>query len=71
MVTGCTTSGCVRGTVVDGFSYNFRALVPYDAVYDRSATSHAVNLFDMASKYADVLSTDEALGVLGELKAAA
>jgi nicotinamidase-related amidase len=71
VVTGCTTSGCVRGTVVDGFSYNFRALVPYDAVYDRSATSHAVNLFDMASKYADVLSTDEALVVLGGLKAAA
>ena len=71
VVTGCTTSGCVRGTVVDGFAYNFRALVPYDAVYDRSATSHAVNLFDMASKYADVLSTDEALVVLGGLKAAA
>ena len=71
VVTGCTTSGCVRSTVVDGFSYNFRALVPYDAVYDRSATSHAVNLFDMAWKYADVLSTDEALGVLGGLKAAA
>ena len=71
VVTGCTTSGCVRGTVVDGFAYNFRVLVPYDGVYDRSATSHAVNLFDMAWKYADVLSTDEALGVLGGLKAAA
>ena len=71
VVTGCTTSGCVRGTVVDGFSYNFRALVPYDAVYDRSATSHAVNLFDMAWKYADVLSPDEALDALGGLKAAA
>src|SRR5580704_11937028 len=71
VVTGCTTSGCVRGSVVDGFAYNFRVLVPYDAVYDRSATSHAVNLFDMASKYADVTSTDEALAVLGGLKAAA
>src|SRR5438105_12438041 len=57
VVTGCTTSGCVRGSVVDAFSYNFRVMVPYDAVYDRSATSHAVNLFDMASKYADVTST--------------
>lgn len=64
VVTGCTTSGCVRGSVVDGFAYNFRALVPHDAVYDRSATSHAVNLFDMASKYADVMSTDEALSAL-------
>jgi maleamate amidohydrolase len=71
VVTGCTTSGCVRGSVVDGFAYNFRVLVPHDAVYDRSATSHAVNLFDMASKYADVISTDEALAVLGGLKAAA
>lgn len=64
VVTGCTTSGCVRGTVVDGFAYNWRVLVPQDAVYDRSATSHAVNLFDMASKYAEVASTDEALTLL-------
>lgn len=61
VVTGCTTSGCVRSSVVDAFAYNFRVLVPEDAVYDRSATSHAVNLFDMASKYADVRSTREAV----------
>jgi maleamate amidohydrolase len=61
VVTGCTTSGCVRGSVVDAFAYNFRVLVPYDCVYDRSATSHAVNLFDMASKYADVASATEIL----------
>lgn len=67
VVTGCTTSGCVRGTVVDGFAYNFRAVVPHDAVYDRSATSHAVNLFDMASKYADVMTTTECLAALGRL----
>jgi nicotinamidase-related amidase len=64
VVTGCTTSGCVRGSVVDAFAYNFRVLVPQDAVYDRSATSHAVNLFDMASKYADVMSTNDAIGSL-------
>jgi len=64
VVTGCTTSGCVRGTVVDAFAYNYRVAVPHDAVYDRSATSHAVNLFDMASKYADVDST---AGILAEL----
>ena len=61
VVTGCTTSGCVRGTVVDGFAYNFRCLVPYDCVYDRSAVSHAVNLFDMSEKYADVMSSAEAI----------
>jgi len=64
VVTGCTTSGCVRGSVVDAFAYNFRVLVPHDAVYDRSATSHAVNLFDMASKYADVATTADALTML-------
>ena len=61
VVTGCTTSGCVRGTVVDGFAYNFRCLVPHDCVYDRSAVSHAVNLFDMSEKYADVMTCDEAI----------
>jgi nicotinamidase-related amidase len=61
VVTGCTTSGCVRCSVVDAFSYNFRVVVPYDCVYDRSATSHAVNLFDMASKYADVATAAEVL----------
>ena len=55
VVTGCTTSGCVRGTVVDAFSLNFKVAVPYDCVYDRGATSHKVNLFDMSQKYADVM----------------
>jgi maleamate amidohydrolase len=71
VVTGCTTSGCVRGSVVDAFALNFRVLVPHDAVYDRSATSHAVNLFDMASKYADVGSTAEILEMLRPLRKAA
>ncbi|MFM9942881.1 MAG: isochorismatase family protein [Hyphomicrobiaceae bacterium] len=70
VVTGCTTSGCVRGTVVDGFAYNFRAVVPHDAVYDRSASSHAVNLFDMASKYADVMTTTDTLAALTKLRTA-
>jgi nicotinamidase-related amidase len=59
VVTGCTTSGCVRATVVDACALNFKVVVPQDAVYDRSQTSHAVNLFDMASKYADVLPTED------------
>ncbi|HZO02905.1 MAG TPA: isochorismatase family protein [Burkholderiales bacterium] len=71
VVTGCTTSGCVRGSVVDGFAYNFKCVVPHDAVYDRSATSHAVNLFDMASKYADVATTAEVLEMLRPLGKAA
>ena len=71
IVTGCTTSGCVRGSVVDAFAYNFRVLVPQDAVYDRSATSHAVNLFDMSAKYADVATTAEILEKLRPLGKAA
>ena len=71
VVTGCTTSGCVRGSVVDAFAYNFRVLVPWDCVYDRSATSHAVNLFDMASKYADVATAAEILEKLRPLGKAA
>lgn len=66
-VTGCTTSGCVRGTVVDAFSYNFRVVVPEECVYDRSSTCHAVNLFDMASKYADVMPVTETLKLIGNL----
>jgi nicotinamidase-related amidase len=64
VVTGCTTSGCVRATVVDACALNFKVVVPQDAVYDRSQTSHAVNLFDMSSKYADVMPTDELAGRL-------
>jgi len=67
VVTGCTTSGCVRGSVVDAFAHNYRVLVPHDAVYDRSRTSHLVNLFDMGSKYADVRSTDESIELLATI----
>jgi maleamate amidohydrolase len=63
-VTGCTTSGCVRGSVSDAFAYNFKVAVPEDCVYDRSAVSHAVNLFDMAQKYADVMPADDIIARL-------
>ena len=66
--TGCTTSGCVRASVVDAASLNFKCVVPEDAVYDRSPTSHAVNLFDMASKYADVMPADEAVELLQRVR---
>jgi maleamate amidohydrolase len=69
VVTGCTTSGCVRGSVVDAFAYNFRVVVPQDAVYDRSRVSHAVNLFDMNEKYAEVISTDDCLAALDGIAA--
>lgn len=65
VVVGCTTSGCVRGTAVDANAYNYKVVVPEDAVYDRSPTSHAVNLFDIAHKYADVVTVDETIAMLG------
>lgn len=70
VVAGCSTSGCVRGTVVDGFALNFKVVVPEDCVYDRSATAHAVNLFDMAYKYADVLPSADILAHLASRPAA-
>ncbi len=54
IVAGMTTSGCVRATVVDGHSSNFRMIVPPECVADRSVISHEVSLFDMDMKYADV-----------------
>jgi nicotinamidase-related amidase len=70
VVTGCTTSGCVRSSVVDAFAYNFRVVVAQDAVYDRSHVSHCVNLFEMAAKYADVAPTSEVLVKLQAMGAA-
>lgn len=59
IVTGCTTSGCVRASVVDALQYGFRPIIPVEAVGDRSAAAHQANLFDMQAKYGDVLSLDE------------
>jgi maleamate amidohydrolase len=67
VVTGCTTSGCVRATVVDGQSYNFRMIVPEEAVFDRGEASHAMSLWDMNAKYADVVSVQETLDYLRRL----
>ena len=66
-VTGCTTSGCVRSSVTDAFAYNFSVVVPEECVYDRSPTSHAVNLWDMNAKYADVMPLAEAIAKLPEM----
>jgi maleamate amidohydrolase len=61
IVTGTTTSGCVRATVIDAFSNNFRVTVVEDGCFDRSQASHAVNLCDMNAKYADVIPSSEVL----------
>ncbi|MBM3606969.1 MAG: isochorismatase family protein [Alphaproteobacteria bacterium] len=61
IVTGTTTSGCVRASVIDAFSNNYRVIVAEDACFDRSQASHAINLCDMHAKYADVVPTAEAV----------
>lgn len=61
VLAGCTTSGCIRATAVDACSLNYPVLVPEECCYDRSEISHAVNLFDMASKYADVMPLSDAI----------
>lgn len=64
IVCGTTTSGCVRSTVVDAFSLNYRVTVVADATFDRSARVHDVNLFDMDQKYADVRPLEHVLARL-------
>jgi maleamate amidohydrolase len=64
ILTGCTTSGCVRATAVDALQNGFRPIVVREAVGDRSAAAHAQSLFDLDAKYADVVSQPDALAYL-------
>lgn len=59
VVTGLTTSGCVRATVVDGLQHDFPVVVPREAVGDRNPEAHEASLFDMHAKYADVVYLDK------------
>jgi maleamate amidohydrolase len=60
-ICGCTTSGCVRATSLDAYAKKFRTNVVEECVWDRSQVSHAVNLFDLDSKYADVRNVSEVI----------
>ena len=64
VVTGLTTSGCVRATVVDGLQYDYPVMVPREAVGDRNAQAHTANLHDLNAKYADVVSLHEVVAAL-------
>src|SRR6185437_14868867 len=68
LVCGTTTSGCVRASVVDGFSRNYRMIVVEEGTFDRGEASHAINLFDMDMKYADVEPLEAALSYLQSLE---
>ena len=67
IVTGTTTSGCVRATAVDAFSRNYRVTVVEDACFDRSDVSHAVSLLDLHAKYGDVLPSETVIDYIKNL----
>jgi nicotinamidase-related amidase len=60
IVCGETTSGCVRATTVDGYSFGFHMAVVEECCFDRHTLSHKINLFDLHHKYADVMHLEEA-----------
>jgi nicotinamidase-related amidase len=64
LVTGASTSGCVRATVVDALQYGFRPVVPREAVGDRNPDAHEANLYDIEAKYGDVVPVADALEYL-------
>lgn len=67
LITGSTTSGCVRAAAVDGFSYGYRCFVVEECTFDRFELSHLVNLFDINAKYADVITLEEAMNYVNEV----
>jgi maleamate amidohydrolase len=64
VVTGGSTSGCVRATVVDSLSRSYRTVVPEECVADKHESPHFANLYDMALKYADVLPVGEVIAFM-------
>ncbi|WP_108482635.1 isochorismatase family protein [Oceaniglobus ichthyenteri] len=70
LITGLTTSGCVRASCIDSVSFGFVTLVVSDAVGDRAVGPHDANLFDMSAKYADLLTTRDAIKYFDALKSA-
>jgi maleamate amidohydrolase len=57
IVTGCTTSGCVRASIVDSFAWGFRTIVPEDCVGDMEESAHRANLLDVGRRYADIVTS--------------
>lgn len=68
VVCGGATSNCIRATVFDSSSYNFRTVVPAEAVFDRIPVSHAISLFDMNRQFADVVDSREVLDMLASCR---
>ena len=69
IVTGGSTSNCIRATVFDASSYNYRTIVAQEAVFDRIPISHAISLFDMDRQFADVVGVAEIVAYLDTRRA--
>ena len=69
LVTGATTSGCVRATAVDAVQHGYRPVVPRECVGDRAQAPHEANLFDIQQKYGDVVALDDVLAAVAALAA--
>jgi nicotinamidase-related amidase len=66
VVTGASTSGCVRATAVDALQHGYRPVVPREAVGDRNPAAHEANLYDIDTKYGDVVALEELLAEIAE-----
>jgi maleamate amidohydrolase len=64
IVTGCTTSGCIRATVVDAFSYGFRVMVPPACCGDQEQEAHEANLKDIGRRYADIVTLEQCIDMI-------
>jgi maleamate amidohydrolase len=69
ILTGCSTSGCVRAAAIDGIQYGYRVIVPRECVGDRHDAPHEANLFDINAKYGDVLAKSEVIAYFRALNA--
>ena len=70
VIAGCTTSGCVRATVVDAISHNFRPMLAVDCIGDRAIGSHEASLHEMGQKYADLMPSEAVIAKLSRLAVA-
>ena len=68
LVTGCSTSACVRGTATDAKAYRFRPIIIEDCVGDRAEAAHIWTLFDIQARFADVVSLGETVEYLEKLR---
>ena len=68
VMTGCTTSGCIRASAIDSLQYGYHTIVVSDGVGDRAQGPHEANLFDIDAKYGDVMPADQVLDYLRTLQ---